>query len=225
MVRKIITFTFLIFLLVSCSSNKIEFKNLNLADNYENYRLDKIEYDYQADCKFLIKKNSHKQTGKCNLTLSADNKLRLSFLEPFGSVVLDLYIDKDIIQVINRYDKNYLISKNTKANREKYLGVDLKMEELGAVLWGREIIKTTDKLLFSYKSKRPNTVVKREGENLVKVRYSKWLSYKNFPFPKQIFINDYLRKTSLIFAMLRVRIGEASGMEPLNIPDGYHKLE
>lgn len=215
--------------LASCQTTKGPiFETEKILDSkYGNFEMEKIDLDYQANCRISGKRSWEQKaaSGKCTVLLTQDGKMHLQVLDPFSSPVTDIFMDSQEIQVLYRRQKIYQEMENNEENRKSaFWGMDLTVQNLQSIVWGRKVTAVPNDIQFEFKEDKPKFLIKSEGEQqIIKINIRKWLEYKGYFFPKLLKIRDQ-EGNRLTLAITEFRLGHvADKVEKLAIPDGYQQ--
>lgn len=185
--------------LLSCGISEPEFPpTTNTAElirreisALKEYRIDSIGIDYIVECKARIKTSEDTYSGNCQIILTRNLQFKLTISSPLGGTLIQIYADRNIIQVNNVSKESFYEKKNTPENRSGIpILEDMTLEELQAVLWGRITGKVEDSVSFSFSEDKPLNAIKRTRGNRVDILFKRWLTYEEVEFPKLIDINE-----------------------------------
>jgi len=194
----------------------------NYLKGYNGYRVDHVDMDYIASCKIRIKTPEETVSGSCKITVSNVQQLRMEIFSPLGGMVMAVYMDEDLIQLLLRSQKTFYQMKNNDKNRRKRLKfVDLSVSELQEVLWGRKIDSNKTNLNFQLKDKKPFKIQDAGKSRGIDIYYKNWLDYRGVSFPKTIDIRDSNRKIFLKLVVTNLRLGYSEDLKISKIPPNY----
>ncbi len=189
-----------------------------------DFQIDNIELDYIADCKARIKTAKESHSGSCRIVLTHDQQLRLTVNHPLGGMIMSFYVNKEIIQVLNRSEKTFYEMANNEINRRRVPAMmNLSLGSLQEVLWGRKIFANDSSLFFHFRNKKPHRVIKTGEHRQLTVLYKSWLQYERAWFPKLLLLEDQQQKTSIKLAITRFTPGFAGNIKIEKIPKDYRK--
>lgn len=230
---RVLVLIFITFLLQNCRSLWLKTKKPDLPvvitaahfTGFKDYLLDHVALDYIANCKVRIKTPVETLSGSCSIIVTHQRRLRLTVYSPLGGVLMAIYMDESLIQVLERSEKKFYQMKNTEANRSRILKVmNLTVAEFQEILWGRKIRTGKSQLEFEFNNQQPFRVKKRiKGGELIVV-YQKWFKYMDVWFPKLLEIEDSFRHTSIKLAITKFTPGYANDIKIKNVPLDYQKI-
>lgn len=155
------------------------------------YRVDSIGIDYIVECKARIKTIEETYSGNCQIILTRNLEFKLTISSPLGGTIMQIYADKNIIQVNNVSKESFYEKRNTPENRSGIpILEEMTLEELQAVLWGRITRSAENSISFSFSENKPLNALKQTRINQVDIRFKRWLTYEEAEFPKLIDINE-----------------------------------
>ncbi len=104
---------------------------------------DKFSGYYVVSGRILFKHPDGKHNGEFLMQISNSLKMKLSIFAPFvGSLIYELRAGFDKFMVLNYQDKSYVLEENSREVRQKWLGMDLSLDELRWLIIGRLPKKT-----------------------------------------------------------------------------------
>lgn len=221
----LLLFFSVVFVACRSSTNNIKFTTIErLGSQWQNVELADINIDYKARCKVRFQTNTIKRSGACELYITHDNRLRLSILHPFGGLLLDIYINKEWIQVVNHHEKTYSVNANNEENRKKILGVNLEIAELSAIIWGRKIKNKNVDWQYQVKDNKIESIVKSSEKNEITIHYKKWLVFSGFLFPALLSIEEKRSDAAIVLAITQMMAGVIEFPPKIKIPPEYRLL-
>jgi len=189
-----------------------------------DYKTKRVEIDYIANCKARIKTESRSRSGSCEIVATHLGQFRLLIHHPLAGTVFVLYADEEVIQLLDRVEREFWEVENNRSNRRKIPALmGLSIAELRAVLWGREIDAVTNSLRFQYKNGRPYRVESLKEGGGLRVVYKKWLNYKGLFFPKTIRIENSEIGLSVMLIITEFNPGMVENLKIEKIPVGYSR--
>ena len=217
--------------LISCQLHQTSVRldtSEQAVDDYlrqlQPHQVDQVMLDYMADCKIRIKTPEEAVSGSCKITVTTSQQLKVEIYAPIGGLVMSLYMDREIIQLLIRSDKVLYQMKNTAENRKRRLQfVNLTVAQLQEVLWGRKITKNNTTLTFILKNGRPFKIENQEGDRLIAIQYSRWLDYRGVAFPKIMDIQDFGQNVSVKLVVTKLELGYAARLKINKIPPDYER--
>ena len=192
-----------------------------LPSSLGEYTIQSIDLDFFGRCKILFKRGKKKQSGSCSIYLTRQKQMGLSVYDPFGGTVLDVFMNKEVIQVVNRFEKTFHELKNTVQNRTQVLGMDLKISDFQSILWGRNFKSNRKNLNFRFKNGKPYIVTKESKSQKIKVKFKKWHQHLNLWFPKVLKISETRKKSAIILGITEFIPGKLEGVKELTPPEGF----
>ncbi|MBF0353153.1 MAG: DUF4292 domain-containing protein [SAR324 cluster bacterium] len=92
----------------------------------------------QASGKISIKNGDSRQSGDLLLTIDNEHQLRMRILAPLlGSQLYEIRMNDEQMMILDYQHREYFLGENTPSVRKIWLGVDLRMAEVGWWIWGR----------------------------------------------------------------------------------------
>ena len=181
----------------------VELKALN------GYVADQIPIDYGSECKIRIKSQAINQSGRCSILLTHDNHMKFTLNNPFGAAVMISYMDRQIIQLLNRQDKTFFQAENNEKNRRTAFAnlLDLTVDEFREIIWGRKITSHQNSLEFEYSDQQPAIIRKTTHNQKLLIRYLKWQELYGLTLPRIITMEDATHHISIRIALTHIRLG------------------
>ncbi len=202
---------FLILFGIGCSpiSNMVRDATPIELKTLKEHKVNQIQFDFESECKIRIKSQSINRSGACSIFLTQDNHMKFTLNSPFGGAVMISYMDEDIIQLLNRQEKTFYQAENNKKNRRSaFVGVlDLKVEELRELLWGRKIKSRQNQLDFKFENQRPISVRKITNNQNLLVKYLGWQEVSGISIPRRILMEDRSQNLSIMIFLTSVELG------------------
>ena len=229
-ILRISTLSILLLLIVSCRTSQVKTRQTDqssfiqnyISRNLQGYQTDQIKIDYIATCKARIKTASNAYSGSCKIIVTHLQQLQLTVFHPLGGMIMKIYADDNIIQLLNRSEKRFYQIENNRKNRRKIpLLTSLRIIELQSVLWGRKTDLVKNNLIFLIKNQRPYQVIKKKQNHNLVIHYKRWLQSLNSWFPKTIEMEDLLQNISIKLVITEFSPGLAEKLKILSIPEGY----
>ena len=221
-----------LFLIVSCQTNQVHVSQTDhsveiqkyISNKLREYQVDQIDIDYMAECKARIKTPARTYNISCGIFITHLQQLRLTVSHTLGGVVVMMYADNKIIQVLDRSEKKFYQVENNQGNRKRVpLLTSLSIIELQSIFWGRETTSTGNNLNFQMKNKRPYQARKIKKNQDIVVHFKKWFQSRNTWFPKVIEIEDIGQKISIKLVITEFSPGFVENLKISRIPEGYSK--
>ena len=98
---------------------------------------------YNVSGRILFKHPDGKHNGEFTMQISSSSEMRLRVFAPIlGSLIYELRVGPEKFFVLNYQGKNYVLEENNLEVRQKWLGMDLSLEELRWLTIGRLPEKT-----------------------------------------------------------------------------------
>ncbi len=93
---------------------------------------------YSASGKILLATQGEKNSGDLEFSLSSNLEGRLQIFVPvLGTLLYEIRVDPQQFMMLDYREKAYWLDANVALVREDWLGMDLTLEELSWIIWGR----------------------------------------------------------------------------------------
>ena len=218
---KLLVICLALFLLSACQSKTAKILISGLGTTGQSalsalldFKVDRINVDYIADCKARIRTPEKAYSGSCSIILTHRLELLMSVLHPLGGLMMEIYVDKDVIQIKDYGAQRFESLVNSdKLKSDLPIFRDISLLELQAVLWGRVIKPVEESFKIKYKDKKPYQFHKQNPLNEIVVSYKRWLTYESLDFPKILEIKNRTKGTSLKLAITEFKPGYARNLK------------
>ncbi|MBF0279216.1 MAG: DUF4292 domain-containing protein [SAR324 cluster bacterium] len=204
-----------------CSSSLIPVskpQSFFLPDSFTNY---------QSAGRVLLVTPDQKVPGELEFSLSRDLELRFQVFAPIiGTLVYEFRANKDQFMILDFREKKYFLDDNDSQTRQQWFGIDISLNELRWVVWGRiprqefeqhqghyvssKSLKFTSKEAEFFVTLDANGIMSQlikevEGVLIYKVSLQKYQEIEGNLFPKVIQIISPLNQGKLRLVMNEIR--------------------
>lgn len=219
---KLICLLVFFFQISACEMHHIRFEETTASRKIEDYHFEqlkeyqvkKIDLDYIANCKIRVKTSEDAYSGSCRVVLTHKKEFQLTIFHPMGGIMMLVYADNALIQIVDRSENEFHQLENNSQNRKRIPVItSLTFGELQSILWGREIDETRENLIFKFKKDKPWQVYKKAEGQHISVKFMKWLKYRNLFFPEIIQVMDKKENISIKIAMTKFTPGFAGNLK------------
>ncbi|MGK5092999.1 lipoprotein insertase outer membrane protein LolB [Deltaproteobacteria bacterium TL4] len=186
---------------------------------------------YQSFGRIFLKTDQEKQRGEVSLQ-STPSQFNLKIFAPVvGSVLYEVRADAQQFMMLDFQEDQYVLDDNNPLTRQQWLGVDLELEELNWVVWGRmthsqfqewqgqflspkqiRLVKTFVVIdIMLNEEGLMKTMIKREASLVIyEVEIEEYQTIKDQQYPYKINIRDANASNMLKFVFTDIQIPEKS---------------
>ena len=175
----------------------------------KEHAVDRIRFDFASNCKIRVSSKNINHSGRCSILLTSDSRMRFTLNTPFGGAVMISYMDREVIQVLNRQEQTFFHGANNEQNRRRaFTGLpDLNVQEYREVFWGRSIKRDRSALEFHLVAGRPTAIRKSGSNQKLSIRYLKWQKVLGIDMPRTILLENQSGNATVKIALTGIRLG------------------
>ena len=202
-----------LFLLLCTSGCTLLTEKNNLSiDSSELLTPNNLSRYYDVSGRILFKHPDGDNSGDLLMQISRRSEMRLRIYAPIvGSLIYELRVGSENFLVLNYQDKNFVLDENDLEVRQKWLGMDLSLDEIRWLVVGKlpekikpwkrkklptgewQLTKNKYEILIRYNSEGYIESMNKSGEGLLeyKAKIPQYQKEKEAIYPKKIQIEDY----------------------------------